>query len=102
MNFDTFFHNIKSHIAYGPHVRPVRDWFALLGIGMVLLVGILLYNVWMFDRLASGNVIGTQIISTPSLFNRSSLDAIQKVFADRSAEETKYLNGTYTFSDPSQ
>lgn len=101
MNFDTIIQKIKSYISYGPHLRPVRDWFMLLGVGAVLLIGILFYNVWVFNQLASGNTLGTQIVSTPSVFNRSSLDAIQKVFADRASEETKYLNGTYHFVDPS-
>ena len=89
-------------LSYGQHLRPSRDWFALLGVGGVLLVGILVYNVWVFNQLASGNTLGAQVTSSPSVFNRSSLDAIQKVFSDRAAEETKYLNGTYHFTDPSR
>jgi hypothetical protein len=102
MNFDTLFKKILWHLTYGSRLKPTRDWYVLLAVGAVLLLGVVLYNVWVFDKLASGQTLGTQTLTAPSLFNRSSLDAIQKVFADRAAEEAKYLNGTYHFADPSR
>ena len=101
MNFSNLLHSIKTRFSYGPYLRPARDWFVLLGVWAALLIGVLLYNVWVFDRLASGNTLGTQIVTTPSIFSRSSLDAIQKVFSDRATEEVKYTTGVYHFTDPS-
>jgi len=101
MNISNLLHSIKSRFAYGSYLRPARDWFVLLSVWAVLLFGVLLYNIWVFDRLASGNTLGTQIVTAPSIFNRSSLDAIQKVFSDRATEEVKYATGVYHFTDPS-
>lgn len=68
---------------------------------MIALAGIFIWNVWAFDTVANGGVIGTAT-STPQAFSQSSLNTIRSIFEDRAEERAKYETGTYRFSDPSQ
>lgn len=81
---------------------PVRDWLVLITFSTIVLTGIIVWNEWAFDTVASGGVIGTPMTSVPPIFNRSSLDAIRTIFANRAEEEAKYVTGTYRYADPSQ
>ena len=81
---------------------PVRDWLMLLTVSAIALAGIIVWNVWAFDTVANGGIIGTANVGVPSVFNRSSLNEINAVFANRAAEELKYETGVYSFADPSQ
>lgn len=94
----SFFRRLR----YGTHIDPVRDWLALLAFSAIALAGIVVWNAWAFDTIASGGVIGTAATSTPPIFSQSSLDAIHAIFANRAAEKAKYETGTYRFADPSQ
>ncbi len=80
----------------------MRDWLVLLTVSAVALIGIVIWNVWTFNVVASGGTIGSPTASTIQPFNQSSLDTIRTVFANREAEEEKYEKGTYSFADPSQ
>lgn len=81
---------------------PVRDWIALLTISILAFVGIVIWNVWAFDTVAQGGIIGETMTDKQSLFSRSSADAIHAVFEKRADEETKYRTGVYRYADPSQ
>ncbi|MDP2594010.1 MAG: hypothetical protein Q8P36_01585 [bacterium] len=81
---------------------PTRDWLVLVTGSAIVLTGIIVWNAWAFDTVASGGTIGEAASTAPPPFNRSSLDAIQGVFDARAAEEAKYLTGIYRYSDPSQ
>ncbi|HVB20264.1 MAG TPA: hypothetical protein VNF51_03245 [Candidatus Paceibacterota bacterium] len=81
---------------------PVRDWLVLLTLSSIALAGIIVWNVWMFDTIANGGVIGVPASSAPPLFNSASLDAIHTIFVNRAAEQTKYVTGFYRYVDPSQ
>lgn len=83
-------------------VDPVRDWLVLLIASLVALVGIILWNIWAFDTVASGGTIGAPATKAPTTFNNSSLDEIHTLFENRAAEEAKYRTGMYRFTDPSQ
>jgi len=91
-----------KHFSYGAYLNPVRDWLVLITFSAIALAGIMVWNVWAFDTVANGGVIGTVATSTPPVFNQSSLDTIHTIFADRAVEEAKYETGTYSFADPSQ
>lgn len=91
-----------SRLHRGAHLDPLRDWLAMLTLSAILLVGIVVWNIWAFDTVARGGVIGSSSTATSSVFNRSSLDAIQTIFADRAAEEAKYVTGVYRYTDPSR
>jgi len=81
---------------------PEQDWLVLLGGSMIVLVGIVVWNVWAFDTVTKGGVIGAAATSTAPLFDQASLDTVHRIFADRAAEELKYAAGVYHFADPSQ
>ncbi len=86
----------------GAHQDPVRDWLILITFSTIALAGIIVWNVWAFDTVASGGVIGAPATEAPPIFSRSSLDTIRTIFASRAEEEAKYVNGIYRFVDPSQ
>jgi Trk-type K+ transport system membrane component len=81
---------------------PERDWIVLLLVATMLFLGILAWNVVLFDTVANGGVIGKPVPTASPAFSQSSLDAIHAVFANRAAEEAKYLGDTYHYADPSQ
>lgn len=97
----TFF-SFARHGKVGSRIDPVRDWITLLTIALVALAGIVGWNVWVFNTVVEGGVIGGTGTSTPPIVSPATLGAIRTIFRDRAIEETKYETGAYTFSDPSQ
>ena len=83
-------------------INPSRDWSILLTLSSIIFVGIVAWNVWAFDTVASGKAFGSSEPISQSVFSQSLLDTIETIFANRAAEETKYGTGSYRFSDPSQ
>jgi hypothetical protein len=99
------FHRMNSflkRLRYGANFDPVRDWLLMLILSIVMLVGIVVWNVWAFSTVVSGGVIGAPTSGTSPTFNRASLDAVHTIFTNRAAEEVKYETGVYSFVDPSQ
>lgn len=86
----------------GGRQDPVRDWLMMLTLFLVACAGIIVWNIWAFDTVARGGVIGSAVVHAPPVFSRSSLDAIHAVFEKRAAEEAKYTAGEYRYADPSQ
>lgn len=95
------FGSLWKRVRSGTSVDPVRDWLIVLTLGTLALISIITWNVWAFDTVANGGVIGTPAAAPQVLFNQSSLDAIRAIFDNRAAEEARYVNGTYRFTDPS-
>ena len=93
-----FFKRIRA----GAFQDPVRDWLLLLTLSTIVLAGIIVWNVWAFDTVANGGVIGAPAASAPPLFSSTSLDTIHTVFVNRAAEQAKYVTGVYRYADPSQ
>jgi len=92
------FSQIKRLFSYGDRLRPNRDWFALLIVGALLLVGSLVWNAYLFTQLQNGKVIGSSApVHTAST---TSITAVQAVFKARAAEESNYQH-SYSFIDPS-
>ncbi|MHB8710325.1 MAG: hypothetical protein ACYC6X_02110 [Minisyncoccota bacterium] len=99
------FHSISSfftRLRASTRQDPVRDWLILLTLSTLALAGIVVWNVWTFDTVATGGIIGAPATGTPPVFSRSSLDTIHTIFTSRAAEEAKYMTGAYHFADPSQ
>jgi len=102
MNIFSTTTSFLQRLRYGTRLNPVRDWLFLLTVSAVALASIIVWNIWAFDTVANGGVIGTSATSTPPVFSQSSLDTIHAIFANRASEEAKYETGTYRFADPSQ
>ncbi len=87
-----------------PHARldPTRDWLTMLTLSAILFAGIIVWNAWTFDTVASGGVIGAPVTGSTPVFSHSTLDAIHAIFTARATEEAKYQTGVYTYADPSQ
>lgn len=102
MNISNSIRVFFSRLRSVAHIDPVRDWLILFTLSILAFVSIVVWNVWAFDTVASGGVIGTAATSTPPIFNSSSLDAIHAVFSKRATEEAKYVTGVYRYADPSQ
>lgn len=81
---------------------PERDWLVLFIGSMLVLASIIVWNIWAFDTVTRGGVIGATATSTTPLFDQASLDTVHRIFADRATEELKYVSGVYHFVDPSQ
>ncbi len=80
---------------------PERNWLFLLSVSAMVFVSIIVWNMWAFDTVAHGGVIGPVATSTEPIFSQSSLTAIRTIFADRASEEEKYATGVYRYDDPS-
>ncbi|HQT82791.1 MAG: hypothetical protein B7W98_00200 [Parcubacteria group bacterium 20-58-5] len=102
MNFSDTISRFLKRLRAGALQDPVRDWLLLLTFSTLALAGIIVWNVWAFDIVANGGVIGPAAASAPPLFNSASLDAIHTVFVNRAAEQAKYVTGVYRYADPSQ
>lgn len=89
---------ITRALRYGDHVRPVRDWLALVTFALIAIGASLLWNIWLFARVTGGQSIGSAT-STPSL-NTPAVGSVDAIFQKRSQEETRY-KGEYRFVDPS-
>ncbi len=101
MNIFNFTNSSFSRLRLRAHQDPVRDWLALLALSLLAFVSIVVWNVWAFNTVARGGVIGVSATSTP-VFTSSSLDTIRAIFEKRAAEEAKYATGVYHYTDPSQ
>lgn len=102
MNTFNFIGSFLKRLRVGAREDPVRDWLVLVTFSMIAFASIVVWNVWAFDTVASGGVIGAPATGAPPVFSRSSLDAIHTVFANRAEEQAKYVTGVYRYADPSQ
>jgi hypothetical protein len=101
MNTSSPIRSFIKRLRYGA-INPARDWRVLITLSAIALAGIIIWNAWAFDTVASGGVIGSVTTSSQPVFNSTSLDSIQTMFSNRATEEEKYETGTYRFADPSQ
>lgn len=83
-------------------IDPERDWIILLILSVIVLAAIVVWNAFVFDTVVRGGVIGTPPQNSAPVFSQSSLDAIHEIFANRAAEEEKYLSDGYHYADPSR
>lgn len=102
MKFPSQIESVFSRVLHGWHRDPTRDWLTLLIFVALLFSVILVWNMWLFDTVASGGVIGPAPATSPTVLGPASLNIVQEIFVSRAAEEAKYVNGTYHFIDPSQ
>jgi len=91
-----------KRLRYGARLDPARDWLVVLIFFSIAFLGIVVWNVWAFDTVAGGGVIGTPAPSATATFDRTSLEAIRTIFESRADEEAKYVTGVYRYADPSR
>ncbi len=94
------FNRAQFQFNYGERLQPARDWFILLVLTALVFSLSAVWSIWLFGRVANGDLLTTATTTTPSVFSKESLDAVQEVFTEREAEETKYATGEYSFIDP--
>lgn len=97
-----FFTSLRTRTRTGVHKDPSRNWLTLLTLALFAFVCIVVWNIWAFDTVARGGVIGTNVGNSTTVFNRSSINEVRAIFEKRSAEEARYVTGVYRFADPSQ
>lgn len=81
---------------------PVRDWIAVVTMSILILIGIIVWNVWAFETIAAGGTLGKTTVPPSVSFTPSSLSSVTSIFSTREEEQNKYLTGVYRFADPSQ
>ena len=97
-----FITSMLNRLRIFSRIDPARDWIALIALAGMAFGVIVVWNAWAFDTVANGGVIGsTPIVTTPT-FDKSSLNTVRDIFANRASEEQKYVAGVYRFADPSQ
>jgi len=89
-------------LRYGERLRPVRDWFALLGVlGVLLLLGVG-WSAYTYVAVKQGEIIGNAPATEHLPVSRASLQSVEDLFAARAQEAAKYTSGAYTFVDPAK
>ena len=86
-------------LRYGERIRPVRDWFVILGGSVIVLAASAAGNVWIFVAVAQGEVIGSAALPTDT--PNGSIEAVRELFETRAVEKMRYEND-YRFIDPSR
>jgi len=89
--------NIQGIFRYGGTINPTRDWFVILGVAAVILILSVLYSLWIFSKVTSGEVIGSAT-TTPAVVP-TSLDSVTPLFQKREEQRLKYIS-EYSFIDP--
>jgi len=93
---------MKPSFTFRKRLTPERDWLIMITVAALLLAVSIGSNLWFFEQVSQGGVLGTAPQKTNPVFSQNALDAIEKVFVTRDAEKQKYLLGTYHFVDPSK
>jgi len=101
MHITDYLRSILKRLRHVARPNPMRDWFALLALASVALVGIVVWNVWAFKTVADGGSIGAPAAKTSSATDQSMLNAVHELLQNRAAEEAKYATGVYRYTDPS-
>lgn len=87
-----------SKLSYGNRIRPVRDWFFLIGVGLALIVISVGWNLWLLERVETDGIEGSVVPS--AAFDAGSIESVRTLFEARAKEEERYRS-TYRFVDPS-
>lgn len=93
-----FFSRLRS-VAY---FDPVRDWLVMLILSVFAFISIVVWNIWAFDTVAQGGILGATTSETKQSFNLSSIGDVNEILEKRANEEAKYRIGVYRYADPSQ
>lgn len=84
----------------GDRRTPSRDWFLLLILSFLVLIGSIGWNVWAFIHITNGEVASGPSADTGAP-DVSIVEQVRTVFSTRAAEEQRYRT-EYRFVDPSK
>jgi hypothetical protein len=96
------FSGSPDSLKYGERLRPMRDWFALMGVLAVLLLIGIAWSAYTYGAVQRGEIIGNTPAGPDMSVNRASLQSVESLFDTRAAEAEKYKSGAYTFVDPAK
>lgn len=80
--------------------NPARDWFTMLVVFFVTLLGLIGWSIWIFDAAAKGDVLGGSTATSSLPVDNNSFTEIHKIFEDRADEAYKNELGVYNYIDP--
>lgn len=92
---------IQHSVQKSAQPNPDRDWLLLLACTLIILIGLSMWNISVFDGVTNAEIEDNTATTTPA-FDRTSLDVVKRLFAERNAMQSLYLDGSYRFTDPSQ
>ena len=81
---------------------PKRDWIVLCTLAGAAIIGLAVWNVWIFNTVAGGGTLNERAVETPPIVDQALLETVHRILETRAAEEAKYVSGTYHYTDPSQ
>ena len=94
-----FIHKYLRVFRYGDRVKPTRDWFIIISLAGVLLLGSAGWSYWLFEQTSNSKDAQLQR-PTPSV-NTASVETVRTIFDARATERAHYLSD-YHFVDPSR
>ncbi len=87
---------------YGEQTHPVRDWLTLLIFSAILLATSIIWNVYLFSKIASGEMLSGVTSAPVEVFDNANLMKVEGVFKRRAILESGYESGDFAFTDPSR
>ena len=93
---------VRSRLRAIGRVDPVRDWIALITIAGVILLGIIGVDVWQFNVITDASMQVPASSAAQRSFNLKEFETVKTLITSRASEQQKYINGAYTFTDPSK
>lgn len=90
-----------KRFTYGERIHPARDWFVILSGAVLLILLSIGWNLWLLKTVEEGSAIGQPAPALSETFNAGPVEAAQKVFETRRAEELRFRQ-EYQFVDPSR
>lgn len=91
---------VIARFSYGDQVRPLRDWFIVIAIALLLLAGSAGWSYYLFERTSASDILGP-VGTAAGTVNTASLDTVREVFLTRAGERVHYQTD-YHFVDPSR
>jgi len=88
MKLSAFLESIQSlrKIRYGNQIRPVRDWFILITVAIVLLVLGASWNVLEFNNVIASKITAPQSSPHKNALNGATMQKVQDIFSVRARD----------------
>ena len=87
-------------------MRPTRDWFLLLIISLVILLGLLATNAVYFFQVLEGRPLSSEVDVRPESRSTQAigerLKTVEELFGVRAEEHRGFLMEPYRFVDPAR